>query len=165
MIFLWLSLNFFPYNDLFRSLHFIVMWLIKSSLCTGNGPVHETSGKSTCRKARCLFLSDELVGWLIVFLIFETSVRPLWIRVSVLVCLLYPPLPVFLYLSVSCAMYRSCVTVSRYAYWVDISGLFSNEITKSKAVLSLYRSQYSAFVFSVHMSFSVQCWCLQFLAQ
>src|SRR5437588_11718920 len=99
MILLWSSLDFLAYNDLFRSLHFIVTWLMKSSLCVGNGPVHEMSGKSVCREARCLFLSGRLVGWLIVFLIFETSVRPLWMRVSVSVCLLYPPLPVFLHLS------------------------------------------------------------------
>src|SRR6185369_9765188 len=86
-------------------------------------------------------------------------------RVSVSVCLLYPPLPVFLHLSVFCAMLRSCVAVSRYACWVDIPGLFSNGITKSEAVLFLYWSQCSAFVFSVHMIFSVQCWCLRFLAR
>src|SRR5438128_9914857 len=86
-------------------------------------------------------------------------------RVSVSVCLLYLPLPVFLHLCISCAMHRSCVAVSRYACWVDISGLFSNGITKSEAVLSLYWFQCSAFVFSVHMTFSVQCWCLRFLAQ
>src|SRR6185369_5668395 len=85
--------------------------------------------------------------------------------VSVLVCLLYPPLPVFLHLSVSCAIFRSCVVVSRYACWVDIPGLFSNGITKSEAVLSVYRSQCSVFIFSVHMIFSVQCRCLRFLAR
>src|SRR5207253_6707617 len=83
-------------------------------------------------------------------------------RVSVSVCLLYPPLPVFLHLSISCAMHRSCVAVSRYACWVDIPELFSNGITKLEAVLSLYWSQCSAFVFSLHMTFFMQCWCLQF---